>query len=145
MRAPFLIGLIVIVLWHCGFAQGRGAKPAAAQYRIDVRNGIITLTQMNSGEVLGRTTFEMWGVVSPTRDKLRHVALDITAALVAGNGAREHPVDPNSPVCTSAEDAKPPCVTATVEHGVAFIILKDQQTNGLYEAFLISSASRGHK
>src|SRR4029077_15426731 len=47
---------------------------------------IITLRDVNSGKVLGRTTFERWGVVTPTQDKLRHVALDVTAAVVGEMG-----------------------------------------------------------
>jgi hypothetical protein len=61
-----------------------------------VEKGIITLRDVNSGKVPGRTTFERWGVVTPTQDKLRHVALDVTAAVVAGNGSRERIVNPLS-------------------------------------------------
>jgi hypothetical protein len=94
------------------------------------------LTDARSSQLLGKTTFERWGVVSPTRDELRHVALDVTAAVVAGNGAREHTVDPNSPVYTAAEKDKAPHVTATVEHGIAFIMVSDNDSIGHYEAFL---------
>ena len=69
--------------------QADSRTPLPAQFRVSVEKGIITLRDVNSGKVLGRTTFERWGVVTPTQDKLRHVALDVTAAVVAGNGSRE--------------------------------------------------------
>jgi hypothetical protein len=57
-----------------------------------VEKGIITLRDVNSGKLLGRTTFERWGVVTPRQDKLRHVALDVTAPVVAGNGSGSKPI-----------------------------------------------------
>jgi hypothetical protein len=66
--------------------QGDSRTPLPAQFRVSVEKGIITLRDVNSGKVLGRTTFERLGVVTPTQDKLRHVALDVTAAVVAGMG-----------------------------------------------------------
>jgi hypothetical protein len=103
-----------------------------------VEKGIITLTDVNSGKVIGRTTFERWGVVTPTQDKLRHVALDVTAAVVAGNGSREHSVNPLHKVYTVAdhEKGKAAYVTMTLEHDVAFVLLSDTQTNGRYEALI---------
>ena len=50
---------------------------------------------VNDGKVLGKTTFERLGVVAPTQDELRHGALDVTAAVVAGNGSRKRTVGPN--------------------------------------------------
>jgi hypothetical protein len=65
-----------------------GASPAPApQFRVCADKGIITLKAVNNGKVLGKPTFERLGVVSPTQDELRHMALDVTAAVVAGNGA----------------------------------------------------------
>jgi len=74
--------------------QADSRIPLPAQFRVSVEEGIITLRDMNSGKVVGRTTFERLGVVTPTQDKLRHVALDVTAAVVAGNGSRERIVNP---------------------------------------------------
>ena len=103
-----------------------------------MEKGIITLTDVNSGKVMGRTTFERWGVVTPTQDKLRHVALDVTAAVVAGNGSRERSVNPIHKVYTVAdhEKGKAAYVTMTLEHDVAFVLLSDTQTNGRYEALI---------
>ena len=83
--------------------QADSRTPLPAQFRVSVEKGIITLTDVNSGKVIGRTTFERWGVVTPTQDKLRHVALDVTAAVVAGNGSREHSVNPLHKVYTVAD------------------------------------------
>jgi hypothetical protein len=105
-----------------------------------VEKGIITLTDVNSGKVIGRTTLERWGVVTPTQDKLRHVALDVTAAVVAGNGSRERIVNPLHKVYTVAdhEKGKAAYVTMTLEHDVAFVLSSDTQTNGRYEALIES-------
>src|SRR5437762_12548168 len=74
--------------------QADSRTPLPVQVRVSVEKGIITLTDVNSRQVLGRTNFERWGVVTRTQDKLRHVALDVTAAVVAGNGSRERIVNP---------------------------------------------------
>jgi hypothetical protein len=83
-----------------------------------------------------KTTFQRWGVVAPTQDKLRHVALDVTAAVIAGHGRREHSVTPAARVYTFAEKSKAPHVTATFEQGAIFVILSDMQMNGRYEALI---------
>ena len=62
---------------------------------------------------MGRTTFERLGVVTPTQDKLRHVALDVTAAVVAGNGSRERIVNPLHKVYTVADHKKGKAAYAT--------------------------------
>jgi hypothetical protein len=43
------------------------------QFRVNIDEGVITLSDVNDGTVLGKTTFERWEVVAPTQDKLRHV------------------------------------------------------------------------
>ena len=98
-----------------GAAEPR--TPLSAQLRLSVEKGIITLTDVNSGKVLGRTTFERWGVVTPTQDKLRHVALDVTAAVVGGNGSRERIVNPLHEVYTVADhkNGKAAYATMTLE------------------------------
>jgi hypothetical protein len=119
-----------------GAAEPR--TPLPAQLRVSVKKGIITLTDVNSGKVLGRTTFERWGVVAPTQDKLRHVALDVAAAVVAGNGSRARIVNPFHQVYTVADHKKGKVayVTMTLEHDVAFVLSSDTQTNGRYEALI---------
>jgi hypothetical protein len=103
-----------------------------------VEKGIITLTDVNSRKVLGRTTFERWGVVTPTQDKLRHVALDVAAAVVAGNGSRARIVNPFHQVYTVADHKKGKAAyaTMTLEHDVAFVLSSDTQTKGRYEALI---------
>ena len=91
---------------------------------------------LNNRKVLGKTTFESLGVVAPTQDELGHVALDVTAAVVAGNESRKHTVGPNAPVYTLVEKDKAPYVTGTFEHGAVFVLLSDSQMNGRYEAFI---------
>ena len=112
--------------------------PLPAQFRVTMEKGIITLTDVNSGKVIARTTFERWGVVTPTQDKLRHVALDVTAAVVAGNGSREHSVNPLHKVYTVADQKKGKAAyaTMTLEHNLAFVLSSDTQTNGRYEALI---------
>ncbi len=105
-------------------------------YRFSVEKGAVTLADAKSGSVLATTTIERWGRPASTQDQLRHVALDVTAAVVAGNGGREHTVDPNSPVYTMDEATKAPAVTVTVEHGAIFFIQSDTYTNGRYEALI---------
>ena len=134
MRIVSLICLMVVA----PLAVSRAATPLDTQYRFQVENGIVTLFHLKSGEVLQRTSLAEFNV-APTRDKLRHLALNLTAAVVAGNGAREHSVDPSTPVCTSVEKEKASagaCVTATVEHGIGFFILSDKESAGRYEAIV---------
>lgn len=137
MRAHILVLVAAIVASSYGLAQDSARTPAPPQYRLIVENETIRLTDAQSGRLLAKTTFGRWGVASPTRDKLRHVALDVTAAVVAGNGGREHTVDPNMPVCTASEKAPlGSCITATVEHGIGFIIVSDSESTSHYEALL---------
>ena len=118
--------------------QADSRTPLPAQFRVSVEKGIITLTDVNSGKVMGRTTFERWGVVTPTQDKLRHVALDVTAAVVAGNGSRERIVNPFHKVYTVADHKKGKAAYAamTLEHNLAFVLSTDTQTKGRYEALI---------
>jgi hypothetical protein len=107
-----------------------------AQFRVNVDEGVITLRDVSGGKVLGRTTFERWGVVAPTQDKLRHVALDVAAAVIAGHGQRERSVTPSARVYSFAERDKAPHITATFEQGAIFVVLSDTQKNGRYEALI---------
>jgi len=119
--------------------QADPGTPLPAQFRVSVEKGIITLTAVNSGKVMGRTTFERWGVVAaPTQDKLRHVALDVTAAVVAGNGSRKRIVNPFHKVYTVADqkEGKVAYATLTLEHNLAFVVTSDTKTNGRYEALI---------
>ena len=78
------------------------------------------------------------GELLPTEDKLRHVALDVTAAVVGGNGSRARIVNPLHKVYTVADHKKSKAayVTMTLEHDVAFVLSSDTQTNGRYEALI---------
>ena len=118
--------------------QADSRTPLPAQFRVIVEKGIITLTDVNSGKVIARTTLERWGVVTLTQDKLRHVALDVTAAVVAGNGSREHIVNPFHKVYTVADHKKGKAAYATItlEHNLAFVLSTDTQTKGRYEALI---------
>ena len=84
---------------------------------------------------MGRTTFEGWDVVALTQDKLHHLALDVTAAVIAGPGQRECSVTPRARVYTFAENDKTPHVTATLERS-DICALSDTQWNGRYEALI---------
>jgi hypothetical protein len=66
------------------------------------------------------------------------VALDVAAAVVAGNGSRERIVNPIHRVNTVADHQKGRAayVTMTLEHDVAFVLSSDTQTNGRYEALI---------
>ena len=118
--------------------QADSRTPLPAQFRVSVEKGIITLRDVNSGKVLGRTTFERWRVVTPTQDKLRHMALDVTAAVVAGNGSRECIVKSFHKVYTVADHKKGKAAyaTMTLEHNLAFVLSNDTQTKGRYEALI---------
>jgi len=66
---------LVLILTIIGAAITEALPPPAPQFRVSVDKGIITLTDVNNGKVLGKTTFERLGVVASTQDKLRHVAV----------------------------------------------------------------------
>ena len=122
----------VLILTIIGAAVTEASPPPAPQFRVSLDKGIITLKDVNNGKVLGKTTFERLGVVAPTQDELRHVALDVTAAVVAGSGNRKRTVGPSARVFTLAEKDKGPYVTGTFEHGAVFVLLSDTQMNGRY-------------
>jgi hypothetical protein len=83
------------------------AGEPSPSYRVIVESGHIVVTDAKNGAYMGATTFKKFGLTATsTQDKLRRVALDTVAAVVAGNGSREHAVDPNSPVYTLAEVKK---------------------------------------
>jgi hypothetical protein len=117
-------------------AVAMGSTVLVVQFQVNVDEGVITVSDVNEGKVLGRTTFERWGVVAPTQDKLRHVALDVTAAVIAGHGQRERSVTPSARVYSFAEREKAPHITATFEQGAIFVLLSDTQRNGRYEALI---------
>jgi hypothetical protein len=118
-----------------GFSNA--GQPPPVSYLVTVQMGHIVVTDAKNGAYMGGATFEKFGVpTASAQDKLRHVALDTVAAVVAGNGSREHSVNPNSPVYTLAdyEAKKAPYMTATFEHGFTFFILSDIRGVGHYEA-----------
>ena len=80
---------LVLILTIIGAATTEASAPAAPQFRVSVDKGIITLRDVNNGKILGKTTLARLGVVAPTQDELRHVALDVTAAVVAGKWKQE--------------------------------------------------------
>lgn len=123
-------------------ALATASTPPVAQFRVEMDKDAITLSDVKGGGILAKTTFERWGVGALTQDTLRRVALDVTAAVITGDGRRERSVTPNARVYTLAEKGKAPHVTATFEHGAIFFVLSDTQTNGRYEA-LISMAKIG--
>jgi hypothetical protein len=127
---------LVLILTVIGAAITEASPAPAPQFLVSVDKGIITLRAVNNGKVLGKTTFERLGVVAPTQDELRHVALDVTAAVVAGNGSRERTVGPSARVYTLAEKDKAPHVTGTFERGAVFVLLSDTQLDGRYEALI---------
>lgn len=126
---------LVLILMVTAAVVTASAAPTP-QFRVNIDEGVITLSDVSGGRVLGRTSFERWGVVAPTQDKLRHVALDVTAAVIAGHGRRERSVTPSARVYTFAEKDKAPHVTATFEQGAIFVLLTDTQINGRYEALI---------
>src|SRR5437773_6414012 len=77
MRIVSLICLMVVA----PLAVLRAATPLDTQYRFQVENGIVTLFHLKSGKVLERTSLAEFNF-APTRDKLRHLALNLTAAVV---------------------------------------------------------------
>jgi hypothetical protein len=137
------VGVLLIALTLPCVAQTVVASSPEASYRVSAEKGIITVADAKSGTAVASTTLERWGVTAPTQDKLRHVALDVTAAAVAGKGGREHTVGPNSPVYTMADFKKNKAsyVTMTVEKGIGFVLLSDTYVNGHYEALIYMGTS----
>ena len=113
-------------------AVATASTVSAPQFRVNVDEGVIIVSDVNRGRVLGKTTFDRWGAVAPTQDQLRHAA----AAVIAGQGQRERSVNPNSWIYTLAEKTKTPHVTATFERGAIFVLFSDTQTNRRYEALV---------
>jgi hypothetical protein len=101
-----------------------------AQFRVTIDNGRVRITDASTGEYVGGISVEKWKNLGLSTDK-RHMALDITAAAVAGNGSRKHTVDPSSPVVTFAEyKAKTRPITLTEERGHVFLIARDTKAKG---------------
>jgi hypothetical protein len=105
------------------------------QYRVSMADGVITLSQMTDGKRLAAIPVTVpglsFGSKAPTRDELRHVALDMAAVIVAGNGerAREHDLDRSEPVITGKDvgEHRGNIMTATFEHDVGFVIETDTE------------------
>jgi hypothetical protein len=69
--------------------------------------------------------------------EVRHLALDFTAAAIAGGGGREATISAGFPVVTDADHdrtGEPPTVTA--EHGMVFVIKRDGTVGNRYEALV---------
>ena len=67
-----------------GYCNNVDTARAAIPSNLD--EGVIILSDVNRGRAPGRTAFERWGVVAPTQDKLRHVALDVATVVIARHG-----------------------------------------------------------
>jgi hypothetical protein len=80
-----------------GWAQDSpkdAGQPPIAQYRVAMAKGIITLSDVRTGEVMATLPVTVeFGAVVPTQNQLRKVALDMTAGVVVNkDGSRKHSV-----------------------------------------------------
>src|ERR1700686_1874448 len=129
---------IRILLIFLALVATLSAAPTDTQpsYRFTVEKGAITVTDVKTGAVLGTTTIERLGRPAATQDQLRHVALDVTAAVVAGAGHRENTMDPSLPVYTAEEQkvGKAPHISLAHEGAFLFLINSDSKRSGRYEA-----------
>jgi hypothetical protein len=107
-----------------------------ARFRVIIDNGYCRATDARDGQYQGGISIEKWKSLGASTDN-RHMALDVTAGVVAGGGSRAHTIDQNSPVVTLAESkGKNKPVTGTEERGHVFVMASDTKAKGHYEAIV---------
>jgi hypothetical protein len=132
--------LIIAALLTCSATLFGAVSPVPWSYRIkiNVKTKQVVISDPKGAELAtaGPKALAALGCgnsENPTRDQLRHAALNIVAAAIAGSGGREHTVDPNSHVY-AVHDREKPYVTLTMEQGVTFVMVDDTYHNSIYEA-----------
>jgi hypothetical protein len=113
-----------------------GPKPGEQKpwFTVIISDGWIQVLGDNH-ELLGSMKTEQWAAaldrtLPVTRNDRRHFALNAVAAFITADGAskggREHTIDPHEQIVTLDEsEASAKAVTATIEQGVGFAILRD--------------------
>lgn len=85
----------------------------------------MTVQNAATGQLIARTSTAKLRQAGYDLER-RHLALDATAAVVAGDGSREHTVNPGTPVTTLDErDRTGEIPLITVEHGFVFVVHHD--------------------
>jgi hypothetical protein len=135
--------LIAGALLECSVTlfSTESAEPWSYRVNINVKTKHVVISDAKGAEIAtagpkALADFGCGNTENPTKDQLRHAALNLVAAVIAGNNGREHTVDPNSPVY-AVHDRDEPYVTLTMEHGVTFGMLDDTYQNGVYEAKIL--------
>ena len=138
---------IVLTCALAPLAQGGQKEKTKPSFIVLIEDGMIKVCDEKQ-KVLGAVEFGKWVQLyddmtmwSDTLDNQRHIALDAVAAVVAGDGGREHTVDPFSEVITVEEsrskgNERYP-ITLTMEGGMAFAILRDSKQTNPYRAQII--------
>jgi hypothetical protein len=126
------ITLIALIL----VASAQTPQGVLARFRVIIDNGYCRVTDARDGQYQGGISIEKRKSMGASTNN-RHMALDVTAGVIAGGGSRAHTTDPNSPVVTLAESKdKNKAVTATEERGHLFVMASDTKAKGHYEAIV---------
>jgi hypothetical protein len=150
MKTTLMITALMIALAIVNTCKGaEESKPThivlIEQWR-STEHGYIIVCKSN-GQPLGRVKVadwaEMLGRPMPKiGNDLRHLAVNAVAAVVAGNGGREHTIEPHAGIITidesktrSNENLYP---VVTLERGTAFAIIRDTYTKSGYRAEIIA-------
>lgn len=124
---------------------GSGGSAKKPSYTVVIADGFVYVCDGDNVEfAFARIECAKWAkaVNQPlptTRDEMRHFALDIVAAAIAGHGGREHTTDPDSRIVTFEESdgSIRMAATLTIENGSGFAILRDKQEGDRYYAKII--------
>jgi hypothetical protein len=107
-----------------------------AQFIFAIDGEVVTLRDASTGELLAQGTLARLAQPGYSSDP-RHIALDLTAALIAGGGEREATVSRDVKVVTVQEhDQGGDYPTVTIEHSRVFVIQSDKLPGGRYEALV---------
>src|SRR4030095_3651527 len=137
MKTTLMITALMIALAIVNTCKGaEESKPThivlIEQWR-STEHGYIIVCKSN-GQPLGRVKVADWAEMlgrpmQKSGNDLRHLAVNAVAAVVAGNGGREHTIEPHAGIITidesktrSNENLYP---VVTLERGTAFAIIRD--------------------
>ena len=131
MKKRFLLTIIAALAFALT-ALMEEAQDAKFTFRI--KSEVVTVQNAATGQLIARTSTAKLRQAGYDLER-RHLALDATAAVVAGDGSRDNTVNPGTPVTTLQDrDNTGEIPLITVEHGLVFVIHHDGTGKGGYTA-----------
>jgi hypothetical protein len=135
-----LIAVMALAMLTASVNAEQSSLPqgVAAQFIVTIKKDVIELRSARNPAIIGIGSVAKVAKACESAD-YRHVALNVTAAVIAGNGERDHTVNPQEPVysVSDANSNKAIAISLTVEHGWLFCIDHDStKKDGTYTAVI---------